>query len=1488
MSEMGRIGEDGTVCLSFASQFQDVRGRIRVPRLDAHAASSHEVSYAAASTEQDRSDVLDAEELVEQAVAERTPSLQRTLSRAECSTWQESPTDTTAGSRLGVADRRRGSLVRAHSRSSCESNQQNGPTSQQQMHPSSVREAAWPDVNIVYSVEVGLSLCSRFSMLKNLQFACLCANRIACLDPLAALPQLQVLDASDNAIQYIVGSDKAHPAEFQSLKILILLRNLVRRASALHGLASAKHLRAIFLKGNIVAKDEYYRQGCFSAVPSLLAIDGHPKIPHDFFIMPSAAEDQTVDPELAALARESDRESTQHHTSLISVHSNPMHRNRHDPHSTLDTEQDFKMMILRARNPRHEDRELMLGWALNKFLMRCKLNLPMIFTTLNSNSTPADFARARDETVSAVHALYAACNPGLVIQRCLRGHWGRKHFRKYRIQIMMPTVAMQRMIHAKRISRQLSELLEQPAEQTEEEVKSVLRGLQFASDGSVYENQLSPSDLYFLPEDVVEMVRILKAVRPIFPDGMFPILQASNLVLHRSSGGTIARWVPFFQVIVSREFRQRSIEDACRLSRIPHGLNSTLSPVTITRRGMSTNTMQKASFVKSYVNEHTSTVEWHRQHVRPDSNHMGLRRRYLLVLRFNSQHSRGLFIRVLRICRSKMPLPPPIFVLQETVTKMLATCTIQCAVRSWLQRRRMNPPLRTAVAYHRATRTIQSWWRWQLLLLRVQVLSRVHQAFIQNGEATVLYCFAANMKKRFDEDKGSILPFREGKFHFDFDDKMQIFVHSPVADSRPYLPKWMQSGADMPRRSEGNVTDLKNVLKVGCPPIELVDTQGGAEWRSGDDGDQPHYWKIPHRQLLGSTPVLRLTFPSVLEAQRRTAILLIRTFRPRGRDPVLLVNAESAAKHVHATYIQAVFRGFLVRRWWHLLGKFVNGRLQTTFLQERQLIARNLKEYALETNLWQSLPSNLQQVFEALGISARALSAALSQPENALSARLPKNKLSRDGHKFPHAEKMPQAIMSSTGMMVARPATAEHGCGSGLPGDMVSKEGKKVFGDSLRRARQDEQNVRWVMQMSKIKRNTELISDESERAKKLKQMRSKPEAFNLRAFDILQPRSSRRGNSVEELEQIHSRIKTQKECQSRIRRLNDDARSEYIDRKRRERSKERRVAVYARQIQSELPLRPFSVMETPATLPELRDMSKLSDPVPDRGWTLMLNAKTDMDGHVQSMRASRMVKSSDVPILITRTVDKIVTKRAQSAANLELEARKTKALQSRTQIANSILQSRSEIAERKRAQVIFQRHTTEAMRTQRFSLDDKWKDWAQEKAVSRAQSACTNATLSRPVTPHIDLRASTPGAWRRLDRRQFGNGMRNQQATSKNTLKAAERGSTPPSMWFTQTHGVGIAKHDLVQQKSMENVVSPSLEFSRLAVPGAQQPDNVDEERIKDPMGEERPLSAAARDQLLNTSGIVMKLRQTDDFLYSLEPTPKSAKEKATEMEHRV
>ena len=64
-------------------------------------------------------------------------------------------------------------------------------------------------------------------------------------------------------------------------------------------------------------------------------------------------------------------------------------------------------------------------------------------------------------------------------------------------------------------------------------------------------------------------------------------------------------------------------------------------------------------------------------------------------------------------------------------------------------------------------------------------------------------------------------------------------------------------------------------------------------------------------------------------------MLLIRTFRARTRDPVRLWNAQVAAKHVHAIYIQAIFRGYLTRRWWRIVTEFLKRQLGTSFLEQR-------------------------------------------------------------------------------------------------------------------------------------------------------------------------------------------------------------------------------------------------------------------------------------------------------------------------------------------------------------------------------------------------------------------------------------------------------------------------------------------------------------------------------------------------------------------------
>ena len=58
------------------------------------------------------------------------------------------------------------------------------------------------------------------------------------------------------------------------------------------------------------------------------------------------------------------------------------------------------------------------------------------------------------------------------------------------------------------------------------------------------------------------------------------------------------------------------------------------------------------------------------------------------------------------------------------------------------------------------------------------------------------------------------------------------------------------------------------------------------------------------RNLLASTPVLRMSFSTPTEAHRRMGFLICRTFRPRSRDPVRLVDVNNAAKHVFAMYIQ--------------------------------------------------------------------------------------------------------------------------------------------------------------------------------------------------------------------------------------------------------------------------------------------------------------------------------------------------------------------------------------------------------------------------------------------------------------------------------------------------------------------------------------------------------------------------------------------------------
>ena len=197
--------------------------------------------------------------------------------------------------------------------------------------------------------------------------------------------------------------------------------------------------------------------------------------------------------------------------------------------------------------------------------MRCQLTLPRTHLSLGSNSSVQEFTSVTDETLARAHRLYSFCNPALVVQRCVRGHFGRQYFRKYRIRVMMPTLSLQRWYSSRTIrfwKAQQSEFA-----MIADDVNTEIRMLPLSGDRGVFENLASASDLYFLPSDIARLRSLLDTISHIFPGNMLPLLQVSNLVLLDHGPGNITQWIPYFHVLVKREHRQRSLHKGTSLPR---------------------------------------------------------------------------------------------------------------------------------------------------------------------------------------------------------------------------------------------------------------------------------------------------------------------------------------------------------------------------------------------------------------------------------------------------------------------------------------------------------------------------------------------------------------------------------------------------------------------------------------------------------------------------------------------------------------------------------------------------------------------------------------------------------------------------------------------------------------------------------------------------------------------------------------------------------
>jgi len=660
-------------------------------------------------------------------------------------------------------------------------------------------------INIVYNVDCGLDGLDRLARMKQLRIAYISSNRVSSLAPLAQLPHLEFVDASDNSLQ-IMPAPSRQASGFRCLSVLYLHRNLFHRASNLDGLAECKHLRVLTLRDNPISRDEYYRPSVFRAVPCLLALDGLCKVPHDYYIMASAADDEALDPDLLALARKAEKYAASGNVNdnknvpVITVHSNPLHakevglRGKNTKTWTQDqAENEFKISLLRARNPCVQGRELMAGWALKRLLMKCRLSLPARQLDLSINSHAERFRECKNQALSSVHRQWASCNPALNVQRCVRGHLGRKAFFKYRIRIMMPTLVIQRLLFRRRMAREIFNIGLRSQALTSQANRALL-DLPLCDDAMLFDSPHRQTGLYFLPNDVARIQLLIQHSARNFPDVMAPVLELSNIVLYDVGASSSLLQLPYFRVVAKRESRQRQLEKSLKTSFLRLGIGKVNCQRILLRRGMSCSSAERRMLLQAHSASYVPSAD-------PVSNHgkqiEDRRRRYLLVVRFPSQHARGLFIRML--ASMNKTVVPIRFLLQEVLARMVAACAIQGMVRSWLQRRRFSPPLYRAVFSHRAIRLIQRWWRWIGFRLRMACLTLVRTAVQLNGETAVLYCFAHNMRVRFEESKASIPLFREARYEFDFNELNQVFVHATrpeVSDgaahsSRGFLPHWL-------------------------------------------------------------------------------------------------------------------------------------------------------------------------------------------------------------------------------------------------------------------------------------------------------------------------------------------------------------------------------------------------------------------------------------------------------------------------------------------------------------------------------------------------------------------------------------------------------------------------------------------------------------------------------------------------------------------------
>ncbi len=422
-------------------------------------------------------------------------------------------------------------------------------------------------------------------------------------------------------------------------------------------------------------------------------------------------------------------------------------------------------------------------------------------------------------------------------------------------------------------------------------------------------------------------------------------------------------------------------------------------------------------------------------------------------------------------------------------------------------------------------------------------------------------------------------------------------------------------------------------------------------------------------------------------------------------------------------------------------------------------------------------------------------------------------RLSRDRGVCFHGTELPNAPE----MIVCRPAPGHKSEGRGLPS--TGSRDKALVANVMRREKQYQSDTRAMMKMIEVRRNVESREVAHDRHQDQVNLRSRPDSMKMSVFKILQPRPP----TLHEMELVQRRhkMRIQKGVHQEILEKHQAMREDFLASKRKERNTERRLALFAKDLYSI----PNKLQPARSHLDDLIQDDASGAPRPTSPLETPQVAFSPM---AAPEKLQQTVTESQLPTLMWRRVDKIIHSRAQSAANAAVEERKTSNARMKNIMTTSVQNTSAHLKEMKKADVVHEKRKLVAMKMHREQIDQQWDYWLTRKAFFGGKPILQGPQLDkRPATSHVDLRHYT---------RTPDVGVRNRVGHIPDVHMGAAEGKGHTSAALD-----GAAR----DKGSADNDTAVRVYVRQ---------GTYNEPKERERMVDERPVSAIARDRLLESS----------------------------------